>query len=214
MRARSGSGYGQAGRPGCGPVESARQYTGSPCATAPRPKHPMSMPRLFPLLLAAALTAPASASDLDQAQALWLQGKRSDAVQRLEQALRQSPNDARLRFSLAVMQMELGQTQAAEAGLRSLTQDFPDLADPFNNLAVIHAARGELEAAQRALEQAVRLQPEHAQAQENLGDVLLRLAARAYGLALKQSSGDTAALQLKLRSTQELIARGQPNSRR
>lgn len=174
----------------------------------------MHKPALIALLLAATLIGTAAAAELDQAQALWLQGKRSEAMGALRQALNLKPNDARLRFSLAVMQMEQGQTREAEAALQGLTQDFPDLADPFNNLAVIYAGRGELEQAQRALEQAVRLQPEHAQAQENLGDVLLRLAARAYGQALRHSSGDTAPLQLKLRRAEALVAESVPAARR
>lgn len=147
----------------------------------------------------------AAAKDLDTAQAQWLQGQRQQALQTVQTALSQNPNDAKLRFALAVMQMELGQSADAEAGLVALTQDFPDLADPYNNLAVLHAARGELDQAREALEQAVRLQPDHAQAQENLGDVLLRLAVRAYEQALKLSSGDSTALKLKLGRTQALM---------
>lgn len=156
----------------------------------------------MPVMAVSALLLASAAAwankDLDAAQALWLQGQRPQAMQALQTALALNPNDAKLRFALAVMQMELGQTAQAEAGLLALTQDFPDLADPFNNLAVLYAGRGALDLARAALEQAVRLQPEHAQAQENLGDVLLRLAARAYERSLQHSSGDTSALKLKL----------------
>lgn len=159
------------------------------------------------LLALAALLASglAGAADLSTAQAQWLQGQHQQALQTVQTALSQNPNDAKLRFALAVMQMELGQSAAAETGLIALTQDFPDLADPFNNLAVLYAGRGELDLAREALEQAVRLQPDHAQAQENLGDVMLRLAARAYEQALKLSTGDTSALRLKLGRTQALM---------
>jgi Flp pilus assembly protein TadD len=170
-------------------------------------------PLLALLISLLALAAPVSANTLEAAQAQWAQGQRDQALQSVQRALASNPGDARLRFAQAVMQMEMGQPAAAEDGLRALTQDYPDLADPYNNLAVLHAARGELDLARQALEQAVRLQPEHAQAQENLGDVLLRLAARAYELALRQGSGDTSALQTKLKSTQGLIAT-QPAPRR
>ena len=154
----------------------------------------MHKPALLALLITT-LAGSAQAAALDEAQAQWAQGHREQALQTLQRGLAATPNDARLRFAQSVMQMELGQTAAAEAGLRSLTQDYPDLADPYNNLAVLHAARGELDLARQALEQAVRLQPEHAQAQENLGDLLLRLAAHAYEQALRQGSGDSSALQ-------------------
>jgi Flp pilus assembly protein TadD len=160
-------------------------------------------------LLAALLllsTAAWADKDLDAAQALWLQGKRPQALQAVQTALKVNPNDARLRFTQAVMQMELGQASQAEIGLLSLTQDFPDLADPFNNLAVLYANRGELDLARAALEQAIRLQPGHAQAQENLGDVLLRLAERAYGQSLKHSTGDNRLIKLKLSRVRAVIA--------
>ncbi|MDT8999159.1 tetratricopeptide repeat protein [Paucibacter sp. APW11] len=123
------------------------------------------------------------AAAFEDAQQQWLIGQRAQAMQTLEKALADDPNNARLRFSLAAMLLESGASARAEAMFKQLTEDFPDLADPHNNLAVIYAARGELDAAYLALERAVRLQPEHAQAQENLGDVLLQLAARAYGRA-------------------------------
>jgi tetratricopeptide (TPR) repeat protein len=99
------------------------------------------------------------------------------------------------------MRMELGEREKARAIFTRLTQDFPDLADPYNNLAVLHAAAGELDEAQAALEQALRLQPEHAQAQENLGDVLLRLALRAYQRAQKAAVAPTDALAAKINRT-------------
>jgi len=156
------------------------------------------------LLLSTLLAGVAQAGVLEQAQADWLAGKREQALQSVQAALSESPQDARLRFALAVMQMESGRADAAEALLLGLTQDFPDLADPYNNLAVIRAGRGELEGARRALEQALALQPEHVQAQENLGDVLLRLALQAYERAQKLSISARPALELKLSRTREL----------
>lgn len=151
--------------------------------------------------------APLHAAELDRAQALWLQGQRDEALHSIDQALRLNPGDARLRFARAVMLGGLGQLTQAEQALRELTRDHPDLADPFNNLAVIHAQRGELEQARQALEQALRLQPEHALARENLGDVLLRLALRSYEQALAEGSGERPALELKARELRALLAR-------
>lgn len=99
------------------------------------------------------------------------------------------------------MRMELGDRAQAIRIFTGLTQDFPDLADPYNNLAVLHAAAGELDEAKAALEQALRLQPDHAQAQENLGDVLMRLALRAYQRAQKASLAPSEALANKISRT-------------
>ncbi|MDN3922026.1 tetratricopeptide repeat protein [Roseateles violae] len=156
------------------------------------------------LLLALAGGA-ARAGDLENAQKQWLAGQRAQAVATLESAVKKTPEDPKLRFALGVMQMEMGQQDAALNLFTSLTQDFPDLADPYNNLAVIHAGRGELDQARQELEQALRLQPEHAQAQENLGDVLLRLALRAYQRAQSALAVPSEPLALKLKRTQDLL---------
>jgi len=170
-------------------------------------RHP-ALPRLLALLLAAGLSwsDPAlAAGELEKAQQQWLQGHQAEAKKALESALTEDPNNARMRFALALMRMESGETAQAETLLRRLTEEFPDLADPFNNLAVILAARGEIDAAQEALQRAVSLQPDHVQAQENLGDVLLQLAARAYAVAARPGPQSSVNAGLKLRRTQDLL---------
>ena len=161
----------------------------------------MRLPLPALVLLLALASVPARAEDLASAQRLWLAGQKTQAVEQVEQALTRTPDDLQLRFALGVMRMELGEREKARAIFTRLTQDFPDLADPYNNLAVLHAAAGELDEAQAALEQALRLQPEHAQAQENLGDVLLRLALRAYQRAQKAAVAPTDALAAKINRT-------------
>jgi len=153
------------------------------------------------MLVMALAAAPARADDLANAQRLWLAGQKTQAVEQIEQALTRQPDDLQLRFALGVMRMELGERAKALDLFTRLTQDFPDLADPYNNLAVLHAAAGELDEAKVALEQALRLQPEHAQAQENLGDVLVRLALRAYQRAQKASPTPSDALAGKINHT-------------
>lgn len=155
-------------------------------------------------LLFALAAAPAFATDLASAQRLWLAGQKTQAVELVEQALTRAPDDLQLRFALGVMRMELGEPAKAQTIFTRLTQDFPDLADPFNNLAVLHAAAGDLDAAHTALEHALRLQPEHAQAQENLGDVLVRLALRAYQRAQKAAIAPSEALAGKINRTLSL----------
>lgn len=158
----------------------------------------MRLPLPLLLLLAALAAGPVRADDLASAQRLWLAGQKTQAVDQIEQALKRTPDDLQLRFALGVMRMELGDRAQAIRIFTGLTQDFPDLADPYNNLAVLHAAAGELDEAKAALEQALRLQPEHAQAQENMGDVLMRLALRAYQHAQKASLAPSEALANKI----------------
>ena len=173
----------------------------------PWPARPLLM---LALLLSLLNAGPAFADDLAAAQKLWLAGQRPQAVATIEAALVKTPDELKLRFALGVMRMELGQAAAAQAIFVALTQDFPDLADPYNNLAVIHAGQGELDQARNELEQALRLQPDHAQAQENLGDVLLRLAVRAYQRAQAALATPSDPLALKLRRAQALLQPAAP----
>jgi Flp pilus assembly protein TadD len=170
--------------------------------TFSRPTH--RLVRLIPLLLALGFGA-ARAAEFETAQKQWLAGQRTQAVATIEQGLVKMPDDLKLRFALGVMKMEMGQPQAAQTIFTALTQDFPDLADPYNNLAVIQASQGELDQARAALEQAVRLQPDHPQALENLGDVLLQLALRAYQRAQTALAVPSEPLALKLGRTQQLL---------
>jgi Flp pilus assembly protein TadD len=155
-------------------------------------------------LLLFASAVPLRADELAVAQRLWLAQQRSEALAHIEAALKKTPDDLRLRFALGVMAMELGQHARARSVFLALTQEHPDLADPHNNLAVLQAAAGDLDGARASLEQALRLQPDHQQAQENLGDVLLRLATRAYERSSQGPSPATASVTQKLQRTQQL----------
>ncbi len=181
------------------------QYSQRPPAVrVARPCMTLSFRPLSLLALLWALTLPAQAQGaLEQAQSHWYAGRQTEAVNTLEAALASQPRDAKLRFVLAWMRQEQGQTGSAEQLLRALIEEFPDHGEAQNNLAVILAQRGELDAAQQLLERAVQLHPEHWQAQENLGDLLLRLAQRAY-LRAAQSPAP-AAVQLKLKLLEPLL---------
>ena len=54
---------------------------------------------------------------------------------------------------------------------KQISQDFPELAEPHNNLAAIYAAAGHYGKARVELEESIRLNPNYATAHENLGDV-------------------------------------------
>ena len=115
------------------------------------------------------------------------------------------PADADLRFLKAVILAETGQLTEAEALLTQLTQEFPNLPEPFNNLAVLQAGKGQLEPARALLQTALQLDPGYRRAHQNMGDVLVRLALRAYQAAATGARSDTE-LDKKLRLTRELTA--------
>ena len=69
--------------------------------------------------------------------------------------------------------------------LGSLVQQYPELPEPYNNLGVIQASRGQLDLARESFEMALRNHPNYDLALENLGDVLLRQARLAYEKSLQ-----------------------------
>ena len=126
----------------------------------------------------------------------------------VDTALQSAPRDAALRFTRAVMLADAGRNDEAMQGFTELTQEFPELPEPHNNLATLHAARGDLDQARAALENAVRALPAYALAWENLGDVHLRMAERAWARAA--SLDKASAAQTKLKFARELIERVSP----
>jgi tetratricopeptide (TPR) repeat protein len=126
-----------------------------------------------------------AADDPAEIERLYRTGQSAAALQRADQHLLASPRDPQVRFLKAVILGETPRRAEAIAILEKLTQDYPDLAEPYNNLAVLHAAAGDYPKARAELEQALRLNPRYATAHENLGDVQAALAREAYAGALR-----------------------------
>jgi len=110
--------------------------------------------------------------------------KFSEAIEEINKELKVNPRNVQLQFIRARINIEMGNIPAAKNTLLEITQQFPELPEPYNNLAVLEAQTGKLEEAKEYLELALKVQPSFATAHENLGDVYTRLAARAYGKAL------------------------------
>jgi len=151
------------------------------------------------------LAAAAGAQEVREIEKLFRAGDSAAAMQRVDKAIAEKPRDAALRFQRAVMLTELQRTDEAIDALNQLIEDFPDLPEPYNNLAVLLAAQGRIDRARDLLETALRHDPNYAVAHENLGDVLLRLAQREFERATKAGRSDEA-LQRKLRLTRDLTA--------
>jgi len=133
--------------------------------------------------------------------ALVKSGKLEEAAQRADTFLAANPRDARLRFLKGLILTRQGRAGDAIPVFVKLTEDFPELAEPHNNLAVLYASEGRYEKARAELESAIRVNPNYATAYENLGDVYARLAGQAYGKSA-QLDPNNAALKSKLDWTQ------------
>ena len=139
------------------------------------------------------------------------QGKLSEAAQRAQNHLKQNANDVQMRFLQGVIATEQRKYDQAIQIFTALTQDYPGLPEPYNNLAVVYAAKGEERKAAQVLEQAIRTNPSYATAHENLGDLYARMASDAYAKAL-QLDGSGKAMQPKLSLIKQIFPAATPTA--
>ena len=154
------------------------------------------------LLLASCI---AHADDYADVNVLIRAGKLAEALARADQYIATKPRDPQMRFIKGVIQTESGKPADAISTFTQITQDYPELPEPYNNLAVLYAGQSQFDKARAALEMAIRTNPSYATAHENLGDVYAKLASQAYSKAL-QLDGSNAGVQPKLALIRTLFA--------
>lgn len=148
-------------------------------------------------ICSATASLPVYAGELQDIQALLKQGNQSQALDRANAYLAKNPKDAQVRFIKGVILSEQGKTGEAIKVFTALTEDFPELPEPYNNLAVLYASQQQYDKARQALEMAIQTHPSYATAHENLGDIYAKMASEAYDRALKIDKANAAA-QTKL----------------
>ena len=129
-------------------------------------------------LLAVGAGSMACADELGDVQRLHAAGQTDAALQVAERVLAERPKDAPMRFMKGVMLADAQRSGEAGTVFEKLTEDYPDLAEPYNNLAALYARAGDFTRARATLEQALRASPGYATAHENLGDVYIALRRR------------------------------------
>ncbi|WGG50773.1 tetratricopeptide repeat protein [Rugamonas sp. DEMB1] len=139
---------------------------------------------LFVGLASMLVLAPARANELADVSKLLKAGKVPEALGRTNDFLAKHPADPQMRFMKGVLLTEQNKSDEAILIFTKLTEDYKDLPEPYNNLAVLHAANGQYEKARIALEKAIRTNPSYMTAYENLGDVYGKMASQAYDKAL------------------------------
>jgi tetratricopeptide (TPR) repeat protein len=152
-----------------------------------------------------ALATPAFADEIQDINKLLKAGQQAQALERVNQYLAQKPRDAQGRFLKGLILTEQNKIPEAIDVFSKLSQDYPELPEPYNNLAVLYASQGQYEKARQQLEMSIRTHPSYATAYENLGDVYTKLASQAYDRALALDSSNSAA-QNKLSLIRELIS--------
>jgi Flp pilus assembly protein TadD len=157
--------------------------------------NPMAFATRIALLLISFALAPyaiAQTDDYQEASTLYHAGQYTQAMERLSSYLKSKPTDARARFLQGLILTEQGKTADAINVFTALTADYPELPEPYNNLAVLYAKQGQYDQARAELELAIRTHPSYAMAYENLGDIYTRMAAQAYDHALQLDKRNTA----------------------
>lgn len=147
----------------------------------------------------------ARADQVDDAARFYQEGNMTSALELVDRFLLEDPNDARGRFLKGTLLMEKGDDNQAIAMFTKLTEEYPELAEPYNNLGVIYARQGRLEVAKDYLERAVQAFPEYGVAYENLADVYAKLSEQSLRKA-KQYDPANEALDTKLGLVTQMLA--------
>lgn len=133
------------------------------------------------------------AQTVPEIEHLLKQGQLPQALEKSTALLSTQPKNAQARFLQGVILTELGRSPEALQVFLKLTEDFPELPEPYNNLAVLYAQNKQYEKARVALQMALRDHPEYAVAHENLGDVYAKLASQSYDKAVQLNAANAAA---------------------
>jgi len=152
------------------------------------------------------------ADEIQDANKLFKQGQHAQAMEKVNSVLASKPKDAQARFLKGLILTEQGDTANAIKTFTELTEDYPELPEPYNNLAVLYAGQGQYEKAKVALEMAIRTHPSYATAHENLGDIYAKMASQAYDRAL-QLDKSNASTQTKLAMIRDLFGSGAKSAR-
>ena len=148
---------------------------------------------------------PGLTPELAEVARLMREGQYAPARAKLDSVLATDAKNPQARFLKGVVQTDEAETDAAIATFQALTEDYPELPEPYNNLAVIWAQRGEYDKARKALELALATRPDYAIAHENLGDIYSRMASAEYDRAIALDKTNRSA-RTKLALVRELFA--------
>lgn len=149
----------------------------------------------------------AFANELKDISQLAENGQQAAALERINTYLAANPRDAQAMFMKGIILAESGKRDDAIKSFTDLTEKYPNLPEPYNNLAVLYADAGQYDKAKKALETAIKTHPSYATAHENLGDIYARMASEAYDKALQLDNGNTRA-QSKLLMIKDLFGTG------
>jgi Flp pilus assembly protein TadD len=122
-------------------------------------------------------------------------GQLTAALHDLDLRVASNPTDVQAKFKRGTVLARLNRDDEAIAAFTALTQAYPEIPEPYNNLAALYAKHGDLGKARVTLETAVAANPAYAQGSQNLGTVYLRLALESFQQAARLDPRDTLSAQ-------------------
>lgn len=141
--------------------------------------------KLLSIFIISSLFITSVEAGTEQIQQLIKQGAFAKALVIVEEQLSKNSGEIQVLFLKGLILAKMDRLQEAEAVFIKLTEEYPELPEPYNNLAVIYAATGDYDKAEQALRKAINTHPSYATAHENLGDIYAKMASQAYNNALK-----------------------------
>ena len=133
-------------------------------------------------------------SNLEQIKILLKNGNYSRAEILVNKSIEDNLNNPELLFYKGIIETNIGKNNQAIDTFRNLTEKFPELPEPFNNLAVLYAEKGQFILAKEILEQAIKTNPSYLTAHINLGDIFTKMASEAYNNALEIDESNNIAI--------------------
>ncbi|MDH5435768.1 MAG: tetratricopeptide repeat protein [Gammaproteobacteria bacterium] len=131
------------------------------------------------------LLANASTSDLiDKAYQQLNSGNTNAVLQISNDILKSDPKNPDARFIKGLGLTQKGEITQAINVFKSLTVDYPNNPESWNNLASLYARQEKYHQARDALISAINTHPSYATAYENLGSIYSKMAVIAYNRAL------------------------------
>ena len=102
----------------------------------------VSMPPAHAQINTRPTTVPIPPTEAEEIARLVKEKDLDGALKRADAFLVKNPRDLQMRFLRGVILTDQTKTAEAVAVFEALTEDFPELPEPYNNLAVLHAASG------------------------------------------------------------------------
>ena len=139
-------------------------------------------------------TTPGGEGDFERALSLAAAERHSEAREVLDPLLKREPDHGRARVLHGVLRAREGRVGDAIEIFETLRRDYPDMSEPYNNLAVLYTVEDRLDDARRILLESLERRPD-AVTYANLGEVYTKLAQAANERARELDAGVVASLK-------------------